>query len=198
MKKLNIRRLGGLLGIFICGSVSALPLEPTGLTDGVISVGPGSEPVEMPSSGSITLDSGSVPDPDTSDSADNVVTISGYDISVDGDLFLDLSVFGNGSGVSLDDVQLTAGFLSINLLGPPMVVPDTSSLTVYSVLEPVIDHAGDLLLFSPFPVQSSVFEASGGIYIGDYAAFTPVPSPASAVLLAVALIGGALFGYRRH
>jgi len=103
-------------------------------------------------------------------------------ISVDGNLYLDYSVFSDHDGfmpsgvVTFDAKQV---FIFPGLVEAP--ITDLNSLTVVNTMPDFFKGEGDALFFSDPAIINGQFFATENIYIGNYSEFalTAVPVPAA-------------------
>lgn len=137
----------------------------------------------------LTLDSGgniSLPGDRTdsgNDSSEGSASAE-YNVFVNGNLFIDYSVFGESEDLFIGaNVSITGDTITIFSFSDDPTPPDFSMLTILLNLENSIDETGEVLLFSHAPILDGAFEATGDVFIGNYANFKPVPLPASVVFL---------------
>lgn len=119
------------------------------------------------------------------------VTDNDFNILVDGNLFIDISVFSDNQIINLNsNTSIIADNLSIFSYDSLPTQPDLSVI-VFNALNLSLNTSGDVLLFSDLPISSGIFEATN-IYIGNYSSLKPVPLPPSLILFLsgiVALLG---------
>ncbi len=109
-------------------------------------------------------------------------------VFIDGSLYLDYSVFTRTTHFTVSgSTSLTAQSIDFYLYDQTPGIDDMTGLTVLASVPNGFDQSGRFLFFSPEPIVDSVFEATGSIYIGNYAALAPVPLPASFALFFPAL-----------
>ena len=111
--------------------------------------------------------------------------VPAVDISVDGNLYLDFSVFSEydffaPSGIVSFDSQRTFFYPASRT----PEITDIAGLNIYSSVFLPFDPVGDTLFFGSTPVMDATFLATENIYIGDYSvlaeyAITTVPVPAA-------------------
>jgi len=117
-----------------------------------------------------------------------------YSIFVDGDLYLDYSVFNhNQSSIFIDSViKLNSSGVSIFSYDQEPKMPDLLATTIFQNLDLTMNEFGNVLLYSDTPIRNGAFEATKHIYIGNYSAIQAVPLPASFILFLTGL--GMLIG----
>lgn len=110
-----------------------------------------------------------------------------------GHLYLDYSVFSASEELSISvGTSLVAETITIYQYSDTPEYPD-SYLTYVLDSEPLIfNGTGNWVIFGERPVSGGVFEATGNLYIGNYSALSPVPTPSSLVLI----LGGLVFHFR--
>jgi len=119
------------------------------------------------------------------------VTTNEFNIFVDGNLYIDYSVFSSNQEANLSgDISLIADTVSIFSFDQIPTHPD-STVVLFNELNLSLNTSGEVLLFSDTPVSSGIFEATN-IYVGNYNSFNPVPVPPAIYLFLSGLI--ALFG----
>lgn len=154
------------------------------------------------SSGDIVDDSGLIPGDDSPIILDDsrpiptddspIILNDVYDIFVDGNLFLDYSVFSENQVEPVGiDVSFTAETITIFPLGEEPTIPDLSTTTIFRNPRLSISEVGDILLFSDSPISRGVIEATSNISIGDYSELqsVPLPAPMALLLSAIAILG---------
>ena len=168
-----------------CG-LSIAPIDGVVLAAGELLLSPLSE-------GSVFIGGSSLPPTEPSESPQY-----DYSVFIDGDLFLDYSVFSSGEDLNITGDILISGE-TVTIYSPddiPLLPP--FSTTVLQVFGDDVNGIGSYLLFSESPVLSGLFEATGSVYIGDYSVIEPaaaVPLPASIYFLLPGLV--AVIGKRK-
>lgn len=111
-------------------------------------------------------------------------------VYVDGDLFLDYSVFSQTQDLTIvGDVTIIGETIHIFSYEQAPTMPDLSMTATLLNPSPSINVNGDLLLYSDNPITNGVFESTNTVFIGNYYAIKPVPLPAAAWLFCFGLIG---------
>lgn len=101
-----------------------------------------------------------------------------YSIFVDGDLYLDYSVFSENEDLDIgDDISIAGETVTIFSFEQEPTMPDLSLTAIFQNPGLSISEDGNILLFSESPILSGVFESTGSLYIGDYSSLKPVPLP---------------------
>lgn len=139
-----------------------------------------------------------------STTSDNGVLFSGdnssvpddaYDIYVDGNLFLDYSVFSTDQDLNIrGNIELIGETVTVFSFEQEPTIPDLSTVAIFRNPYLFMYETGEVLLFSEAPVLNGIFEVTGSIVVANYSSLAPVPLPASLVLL---LSGIAAFGIDR-
>jgi len=142
--------------------------------------------------GGLVLDEGAIQMPDE----DNLsVPGGGYDVFIEGNLYLDYSVFSTDQDLNIGgNIALFAETLTIFSYEQEPTSPDLSTVLIFWNPYLLMHEAGDVLLFSETPIVNGRLEATGSMFVGNYSSLTPVPLPASLVLL---LSGIAVCGMSR-
>lgn len=113
-------------------------------------------------------------------------------VIIDGDLFLDYSIFSSNEDLRMDGhFSVIAQNLMIYAFNDTPYFP-VAYETFVSGGSTLLERVGDWVLFSTKPLVGGIFEATGNIYIGNYSELAPVPLPASAWFF----ISGLLVLYR--
>ncbi len=159
----------------------------------------GSGMYEMPNQNAETVLSASNADVyansiDISSCIHSLTMMNEYNIFVDGDLYLDYSVFNHDqSSIFIDSViTLNSSGVSIFSYNQEPAMPDLLVTSVFQNPGLTINESGSVLLFSDAPIRNGVFQATNNIYIGNYSSIQPVPLPASLMLFLAGL--GMLIG----
>lgn len=176
-----------MLAVYSISSALAATLT---LSAGNPSITPTGDPLIAPSSELISTGG------DTNLSAGNTqITLRNeYSIFVDGDLYLDYSVFSENEDLNIrSNISLSGETVNIFSFAEEPTMPDLSMTTIFRNPSLSMSQVGNVLLFSGTPVLSGMFEATNSIYIGNYSSLKPVPLPTSLVLL---LSGIVAFGLR--
>lgn len=110
------------------------------------------------------------------------------DIYVDGDMFLDYSIFSTTQDLTISqDFNIEGQNVNIFGFNNTNVFPEQYS--TYVVNGGLIgDYVGTWVFFGSSPLGGGQLSASGNIYIGNYSSLSPVPLPASIWLLVSGLI----------
>lgn len=105
------------------------------------------------------------------------------DIFVDGDLFLDYSVFGENEDLFITgDIVMAAKQITIYSYDQKPMIPELSFLAIFPNPSTIMNKKGNVLLFSDTPIINGRFEATGDICIGNYSSLKPVPLPPAILL----------------
>jgi len=145
--------------------------------------------VDSAFAGTLTIseagDFSTTPDSGLPFSGDNSsVPDDSYDIYVVGNLYLDYSVFSTNQDLNVSgNIALIGETITIFSFEQEPTLPDLSTVAVFRNPFLLMHETGEVLLFSETPVLDGIFEATGGIVVGNYSLLTPVPLPASMVLL---------------
>jgi len=164
-----------LLSLLSVTSVDAITLNNGGMD-------------EMPNLNTVT--NLAAAETDLSANSDSLVVGSEYNIFVDGNLYLDYSVFNHDqSSIFIDSViMLNSSGVSIFSYNQEPIMPDLSVTSIFQNPDLTMNEIGSVLLFSDTPIINGAFQATSNIYIGNYSAIQPVPLPASLVLFLTGLI----------
>jgi hypothetical protein len=107
-----------------------------------------------------------------------------YNIFVEGNLYLDYSVFSTDQDLYVSgNITLIGETVTIFSFEQEPTIPDLSTVAMFRNPFLLTSETGEVLLFSESPVVNGIFKATGSIVIGNYSSLTPVPLPASLVLL---------------
>ena len=101
-------------------------------------------------------------------------------ISVDGNLYLDFSLWGNTGSISARAglaYEFNAEQLSVLANDDTPVIMEEFELIQLDSALANLNLAGNYLLFSETVIPSSSFEASDSIVVGDFSSYRPAPSP---------------------
>ena len=146
--------------------------------------------------GSLESDGGVIHLPD-----ENRSSVSGvvYDIFVEGDLYLDYSVFGSDQELNITG-NITMYGETITIFSPEQkpTIPDLSTVAFFQNPYQLMHETGDVILFSETTVENGTFEATGSIFLGNYSSLTPVPLPASLLLLVAGIAACGMIRNRRN
>ena len=114
-------------------------------------------------------------------------------ISVDGDLYLDYSIFSDNEDLYIRNGTNIAGQLVTIFSYADTPVYPAGSYATYKFGTNNIDFqgSGNWVLFGSSPFNSGTFEATGNLYIGNYSSLASVPLPSSAFLF----LSGLFFSY---
>lgn len=179
--------------LMLAGSVDDFVLAST-FGSGELTIAP--QNIGTITSGQINLSSGNI---SVSGGTIEVTPNNEFSIFVDGSLFLDLSVFGDGQGISIgDEVSLKAETIGLFDFDKQPPMPDLSTTTIISNPSLSINGIGDFLIFSESPITRGAFEATANIYVGNYSSLAPVPLPASLLLFVsgIAVVGARISANR--
>ena len=142
--------------------------------------------------GLTTLEDGLVlTDGDSSvpDTTDPTVPGDACHIFVNGDLFLDYSVFSTRQDLYISgNITLIGETITVFPPEQEPAMPDLSDVVMFQNPYALMPEAGDVLLFSHTPVLNGIFEATGSMTIGNYSSLTPVPLPASLLFFLSGLV----------
>ena len=206
---MTLIRMFSVIGFFVCvlqtanaatlsiGNGTTIGLVPdntyshmTGKVDTRVTLVSGHDSIVLLASGIVETDIGNI---DISHETTNITLSTDYNIYTDGDLFLDYSVFSLNQKLFIgENISITAPNVTIFSFDDTQTLPDLLDTTIYSNLHNNLNTFGDILVFSNTPVLSGTFEATGHLYIGNYAALQPIPLPTSIALLisGLAMLGG--------
>lgn len=137
------------------------------------------------------------PDPISTDEL--LMTTYETEIFIDGNLYLDFSLWGNVGGIdSSDHSSFSITAPDITLLGetqePPILLD--YEVLFFDTTPMQLSLVGNYILFSEFTIPSSSFISTESICVGDFSQYAPVPIPSAAFLFASGVLG--LVRYRRH
>lgn len=131
-----------------------------------VTIGSGS-PVTSVSESSITVMTAD--ERDISQGATALQVTIEYNIFVDGDLFLDYSVFSYNEDLFIGrNISITGETVTIFSFSDIPIMPNLSNTTTFANPDNNMSELGNVLLFSETLILSGVFEATGSLYIGDY------------------------------
>ena len=176
-------------------------------TAGMLTIGDAGELSSTPGTGTIwTGDDGSTSleggiiltdgDHGVPDATDPTVPDDLFHILVNGDLYLDYSVFSTGQDLTVNgNINLSAETITIFSFEQEPTMPDLSTVVVSRNPYSLTDETGNVLLFSETPVLKGLFEATGSMTIGNYSSLSPVPLPPSLLFL---LSGIVAFGLKKE
>lgn len=140
--------------------------------------------------------------PDINPPSDPPGIVTDYNIFVDGNLYLDLSIATANEGDNnlfkdAEVISITA-FKNITILGFDDIPPQPDSTMLQIIIDPDFDLnlTGNVLLFTSSPLTSASFEADS-IYLGDYSNLNPVPIPGALWLFGSSIIGLATFSRKK-
>lgn len=119
-------------------------------------------------------------------------------ISVDGDLFLDYSVFSNNEDLSISaGTTINGETVTIYSYIDEPLFPDSYSTYQMGDSEVLFTQSGSWVLFSTIPFVGGTFEATGNLYIGNYSSISPIPLPPSIYLFLTSLFLPLWFNIRK-
>lgn len=118
--------------------------------------------------------------------------INGNLVSVDGNLYLDFSLWGNvggidasqGSSYSFDSPEIV-------ILSEAQEPPDVLNFEVVFIEGSTapLELVGNFVLFSDSFIASTSFTASKSLYVGDFSKYSAVPTPAAIWFFGSGLLG---------
>ena len=112
-----------------------------------------------------------------------------YNIFVDGDLFLDYSVFSNNQDLFINsNISITGQTVNIFSFYQEPTMPNLSLSTIFQNPDLSINETGSLLIYSDTPISNGIFEATNNVYVGNFSSINPVPLPASFLLFISGLV----------
>ncbi len=137
-----------------------------------------------------TLTTGSGGNVDISVSSTQLVLTNEYRVFIEGNLFLDYSVFSSNQDLFIDSNISIIGGQSVNIFSYDQVpvMPDLSVTEIFKNPDISMDEIGSILIYSDEPITKGIFEATKNVYIGNYLAIKPVPLPASLLLFLSGLV----------
>jgi hypothetical protein len=122
------------------------------------------------------------------------IPLTPFTLSVDGNLYLDYSVFSTSDELIIGgNVEFYGQEITIfDFYDTPVFPENHSILLTNGVLTLTLSGyplENDQVVFGITPITDGVFEATGNIYIGDYSSLnTQVPIPATIWLFASGLL----------
>ncbi len=137
-----------------------------------------------------TLTTGSGGNIDISVSSTQLVLTNEYRVFIEGNLFLDYSVFSSNQDLFIDsNISIISGqALNIFSYDQVPVMPDLSVTEIFKNPDVSMDEIGSILIYSDEPITKGVFEATKNVYIGNYLTIKPVPLPASLLFFLSGLV----------
>ncbi len=115
-------------------------------------------------------------------------------VFVEGNLFLDYSVFNLNENLSIvgnvnvaTDIKYFSFSSDYNIIGEQGVnilsydqeptMPDLSVTAIFQNPSSSMNEVGSTLIYSDIPITNGIFEATNNIYVGNYSSIKPVPLP---------------------